>query len=118
MLPRLTGVNGTLVLTGTSTYGGAANGGVTTIGQITGSVATPAAPSTGNPALQADEGAGLPTNSLLLLNGGVLQTSGTFNRPLAASFGNNMAWAWPSNSTTSQRRLRPAAADSPPSAVN
>ncbi len=76
------GVNGTLVLTGTSTYGGAFNGGTTIIGTNT----------TGNPALQADEGAGLPTDSFLLLNGGVLQTSGTFNRPLAASFGQNMAW--------------------------
>ena len=74
--------NGTLVLTGTSTYGGAVNGGTTIIGSNT----------TGNPALQADDGAGLPTNSFLLLNGGVLQTSGSFTRPLAASFGNNVAW--------------------------
>ncbi len=76
------GVNGTLVLTGTSTYGGAANGGITTIGTNT----------TGNPALQADDGTGLPTNSLLLLNGGVLQTSGNFTRPLVGGFGQNMAW--------------------------
>ncbi len=76
------GVNGTLVLTGTSTYGGAGTGGITTIGTNT----------TGNPALQADDGAGLPTNSLLLLNGGVLQTSGNFTRQLVGSYGQNMAW--------------------------
>jgi autotransporter-associated beta strand protein len=75
-------VNGTLVLTGASTYGGAGNGGSTIIGTNT----------TGNPALQADDGAGLPANSFLLLNGGVLQTSGSFTRPLAASFGHNVSW--------------------------
>jgi autotransporter-associated beta strand protein len=92
-----TGVSGTLVLTGTSTYGGAANGGVTTLGQVAGTAATPAAPSAGIPVLQADDGTGLPTNSLLQLNGGVLQTSGTFNRPLVAAFGHNVVWGWPSN---------------------
>lgn len=90
------GVNGVLQLTGTSTYGG-----ITTIGQITGTVTTPAAPSTATPVLQADEGAGLTTN-IITLNGGVLQTSGTFNRVLSSSIGvgsNDVAWHWPTTQT-------------------
>ncbi|HVT29620.1 MAG TPA: autotransporter-associated beta strand repeat-containing protein, partial [Lacipirellulaceae bacterium] len=83
------GVNGTLVVEGSSTYGG-----ITTLGQI-----TAAAPSTGTPAFQADDGVGLPTASILALNGGVLQTHGTFSRPLAADFGQNVAWFWPATQT-------------------
>jgi autotransporter-associated beta strand protein len=73
-------VNGTLILTGTSTYGGR-----TILG--TGAAA-------GTPTLQADEGAGLLTTSDLELNGGVFQTStGSFTRTLSTVGGvSTMAW--------------------------
>ncbi len=88
-------VNGTLVLPGASTYTG-----ITTLGQITGTATTHAAPSAGNPALQADDGVGLPTTSILQLNGGVLQTSGTFSRPLSSTFGeHNVYWGFPATQT-------------------
>jgi autotransporter-associated beta strand protein len=42
----------------------------------------------------------LPTNSVLQLNGGVLQTSGTFNRPLSSNFGQqNVYWGFPDTQT-------------------
>ncbi len=70
--------SGTVVLTGTSAYGGS-----TTIGTGT----------TGTAILQADENAGLPTNTYLAFNGGVLQTSaGVFNWPLAVSGTHSMEW--------------------------
>lgn len=93
--------NGTLQLTGTSTYGG-----ITRIGLITGSATTPAVGPTGNAALQADEGSTL-SPQILVLQGGVLQTSGTFNRPMGASGGQQVAWDWPSNSTTSNTQTTP-----------
>jgi autotransporter-associated beta strand protein len=72
-------VNGTLVVNGASTYGGN-----TTIGngEIVSGYAT----------LQADDGVGLPTNSFLILNGGVLQTSGSFLRGLASSGASHVRW--------------------------
>lgn len=94
-ITNLATVNGTLVVTGNSTYSG-----VTVLGQITGTVATPAAPSNGTPALQAVDGQGLPAASAIELNGGVYQTdTGSFTRPLAASVGQNFFWAWPSTQT-------------------
>jgi fibronectin-binding autotransporter adhesin len=93
--------NGTLQLTGTSAYGG-----ITRIGLITGSTTTPAVGPTGNSALQADEGSTLSAG-ILVLQGGVLQTSGTFNRPLGASNAGEVAWDWPSNSTTSDTQTTP-----------
>jgi autotransporter-associated beta strand protein len=91
--------NGVLQLTGTSAYGG-----ITTIGQITGTNTTPAAPSATIPALQVD-----PTtdpnalnSNLIQLNGGVLQTNGTFTRALSSSIGsgsNDVAWGWPTTQT-------------------
>jgi autotransporter-associated beta strand protein len=72
------GVSGTLVLNGTSTYSGE-----TFLGTGT----------TGTPTLQADEGFGLLTTSDLVLNGGVFQTHGTFNRTLSTTSGvSTMAW--------------------------
>jgi fibronectin-binding autotransporter adhesin len=77
------GVNifGTLVLSGASTYGG-----TTTIGSAT--------PSTGQPALQATQGVGLPTN-FLSLNGGVYQGNGaatSFTRSLGTSGAGKFQW--------------------------
>jgi autotransporter-associated beta strand protein len=72
-------VNGTLVLSGNSTYGG-----TTTIGTNT----------TGQPALQATQGAGLPTN-FLSLNGGVYQGNGaatSFTRSLGTSGASKFQW--------------------------
>jgi autotransporter-associated beta strand protein len=86
-------ISSTLIVPAASTYGG-----ITTLGQITGTIATPAAPATGTPALQATDGVGLPTNSILQLNGGVFQTNGTFDRPLGASGGHQVAWGWPTGS--------------------
>jgi autotransporter-associated beta strand protein len=43
-------------------------------------------------ALRAADGTGLPTNSLLSLNGGVLETSGSFTRNIANAAGNNVYW--------------------------
>src|SRR4029079_16317483 len=63
-----------------------------------GTATTAAAPSTGTPALQADDGVGLPTASPLLLNGGVLQTHGTFNRGMGVNPG-EVSWAWPTGAT-------------------
>jgi autotransporter-associated beta strand protein len=76
-----TGVNGTLVLSGSSTYGG-----TTTIGGTTAS--------TGQPALQAKDGTGLPTASFLNLNGGVLQGDGasSFTRSLATTGASKFQW--------------------------
>ncbi len=74
-------VNGTLVLTGNSTYGGTTQIGGNTV-------------STGLPTLQADDGTGLPSASFLVLNGGVLQTSGSFTRDINVSNvgGPRMEW--------------------------
>ena len=77
----VTAVNGTLVMSGSSTYAG-----TTTIGSATAS--------TGLPALQANDGTGLPTGSFLVLNGGVLQGDGasSFTRSLAASGASKFEW--------------------------
>jgi fibronectin-binding autotransporter adhesin len=93
--------NGTLQLTGTSAYAG-----FTRIGLITGSATVPSVGPTGNAALQADEGTTLSAN-ILVFQGGVLQTSGTFNRPMGASGGQQVAWDWPSNSTTVDTQTTP-----------
>jgi fibronectin-binding autotransporter adhesin len=86
--------NGTLQLTGTSTY----TAGVMEIGAITTST-----PTTGTPALQvaADDNTALPNTSIVALNGGVLQLSGggTFTRPIGASGGQQVAWDWPGTQT-------------------
>jgi autotransporter-associated beta strand protein len=42
--------------------------------------------------LRAADGIGLPTNSLLSLNGGVLETSGNFTRTIANAAGNYVYW--------------------------
>ena len=73
ILQTQTTANGTLVLTGTSTYGG--------ITQVGGNTAL----ASGQPTLQADDGTSLPSNSFLALNGGVLQTSGSFTRDINVS---------------------------------
>jgi fibronectin-binding autotransporter adhesin len=65
--------NGTLVLTGTTTYGGNV--------QIGGNTAL----ASGQPTLQADDGTTLSSSSFLILNGGVLQTSGSFTRDVNVS---------------------------------
>jgi fibronectin-binding autotransporter adhesin len=73
-------ISGTLVLTGTSNYGGE-----TTIG--TGATG-------GTPTLQADEGSGLLASNDLVLNGGVFQTSTmNFTRTLA-TMGGISTFAW------------------------
>ena len=64
--------NGTLLLSNTNTY--------------TGTTSVNAG------ALRAADGTGLPTNSLLSLNGGVLETSGSFTRKIANAAGNNVFW--------------------------
>jgi autotransporter-associated beta strand protein len=74
-----TGIFGTLILTGASTYGG-----TTTIGST----------ASGQPALQATQGVGLPTN-FLNLNGGVYQGNGaatSFTRSLGISGANKFQW--------------------------
>src|SRR5262249_16221749 len=50
--------------------------------------------STGVPTLQADDGVGLPSASFLILNGGVLQTTGSFTRDINTSNvgGPRMEW--------------------------
>jgi len=92
--------NGTLQLTGTSAYGG-----ITRIGLITGSATVTSVGPTGNAALQADEGTTL-SPAVLALQGGVLQTSGVFNRSLGTG-GGQVAWDWPSNSTTVDTQTTP-----------
>jgi fibronectin-binding autotransporter adhesin len=74
--------SGTLVLTGNSTYGGTT--------QVGGNTAL----ASGQFTLQADDGTGLPSASFLILNGGVLQTSGSFTRDINVSNvgGPRMEW--------------------------
>ncbi|HEX4412565.1 MAG TPA: autotransporter-associated beta strand repeat-containing protein, partial [Lacipirellulaceae bacterium] len=72
--------NGTLVLTGNTTYTGTV--------QIGGNTAI----ASGQPTLQADDGTTLSSSSFLNLNGGVLQTSGTFGRDISTAGAGLMDW--------------------------
>lgn len=66
--------------------GGVLKSGASTV-NLTGSNTYTGATTITAGALQAMEGAGLPTDSNLVLNGGVFQTSGTFNRSLGTGAG-------------------------------
>jgi autotransporter-associated beta strand protein len=97
LIPK-TGVTGTFSGPITGTAGPLVHNGPGTT-KLTGTNTFTGATSILSGALQANSGAGLPSSSMLILNGGVLQGNGatTFSRTLSSTAGTNRFY-WPAGS--------------------